>query len=75
MVEFTTIKGPRLGLGGTGEIVVDGHRANVADLPTNDGAADSIQIAEITTAGGNTVSAGSLQEVLQAIADLADPGE
>ena len=28
----------------------------------------------ITTAGDTTIPAGTLQEVLQAIADLADPG-
>lgn len=29
----------------------------------------------ITTAGGTTIPAGTLEEVLQAIADLADPSE
>lgn len=67
MAEYRTIFPGRFGLGGTGKIVVDGNELDVTAV----GAA--APIAEITTAGGNTVSAGTLQEVLQAIADLADP--
>jgi hypothetical protein len=36
-------------------------------------ASSALQIAAITTAGGTVIAAGTLQAVLQAIADLADP--
>lgn len=35
--------------------------------------ADDTVVESITTAGGTTIPAGTIQEVLQAIADLADP--
>ena len=40
---------------------------------TGSSGAGNISVAEITTAGGVTIAAGTLQEVLQAIADLASP--
>lgn len=69
--EYLSIHGDRLGIGNTGEIVVDGIVLDVRNAQTTPAA--QATIAEITTAGGTTIEAGTRQEVLQAIADLADP--
>lgn len=45
-----------------------------ASLLVNGGPlAEGAQVGSITTAGGTTIPAGTLQDTLQAIADLADP--
>jgi len=48
-------------------------RASVSIEEIAQYAAGSIQVGAITTAGGTVIPAGTLQETLQAIADLANP--
>ena len=72
VTEYRSIHGPRLGLGATGEIVVDGNVLDVTD-PIKSSDVASAPIAAITTAGGTALAADTLQNMLKAIADLADP--
>lgn len=54
------------------EIVIRGPRPYFAAKLKKAVAEDDV-VASITTANGTVIPAGTLQEVLQAIADLADP--
>jgi len=50
---------------------IAGFEVNGAPLVLPD--VETIEVPEITTAGGTVIPAGTLLEALQAIADLADP--